>query len=106
NLVASRAAIDRFRREVQAAARLHHPNIVTAYDAEQAGDAHFLVMEFVNGTDLAKVLEESGPLPIPEACDYARQAALGLQHALENGMVHRDIKPHNLMRTTTGQIKI
>src|SRR5262245_3270357 len=93
----SKQAVERFHREVQAAARLHHPNIVTAHDAEQAGGAHYLVMEYVPGTDLQKVLEQRGPLPIAEACEYIRQAALGLQHAHENGMVHRDIKPQNLM---------
>ncbi len=95
--VQSKQAVDRFRREVQAAGRLVHANIVHSYDAEQAGDVHFLVMEYVKGTDLQKVLEERGPLPVPEACEYIRQAALGLQHAHENGMVHRDIKPQNLM---------
>jgi len=105
-LVASKSAVQRFQREVQAAARLHHANIVTAHDAEQAGDVHFLVMEFVKGTDLGKVLAERGPLPVAEACDYIRQAALGLQHAMENGMVHRDIKPQNLMITPANQVKI
>jgi len=100
-LVASRTAVERFQREVQAAARLHHPNIVTAHDAEQAGASHFLVMEFVPGIDLARVVAERGPLPVAEACDYIRQAALGLQHAMENGMVHRDIKPQNLMVTNS-----
>jgi WD40 repeat protein/tRNA A-37 threonylcarbamoyl transferase component Bud32 len=90
-------ATERFHREVQAAARLHHPNIVTAFDAEQAGDVHCLVMEYVKGTDLQKTLEEHGPLPVPQACEYVRQAAQGLQHATEHGMVHRDIKPQNLM---------
>jgi Protein kinase domain len=99
-------AAERFRREVRAAARLCHANIVTAYDAEQAGDTHFLVMEYVEGTDLATVLSRQGPLPVPTACDYVRQAAQGLQHASERGMVHRDIKPHNLMLTPTGKIKI
>jgi serine/threonine protein kinase len=93
------AAIDRFHREVRAAARLVHPHIVTAYDAEQAGDLHFLVMEYVDGVELAEVVKRQGPLPVREACDYVRQAALGLQHAYEQGMVHRDIKPHNLMVT-------
>jgi WD40 repeat protein/serine/threonine protein kinase len=93
------AAIDRFRREVRAAARLVHPHIVTAYDAEQAGHLHFLVMEYVDGVELAEVVKQQGPLPVWEACDYVRQAALGLQHAYEQGMVHRDIKPHNLMVT-------
>ncbi|MFQ5732913.1 MAG: protein kinase [Planctomycetaceae bacterium] len=105
-LVAGRTAVERFRREVEAAARLHHPNIVTAFDAELAGDAHFLVMEYVPGTDLHDVLQERGPLPVVEACDYIRQAALGLQCAHENGMVHRDIKPQNLMLTPDGQVKI
>jgi WD40 repeat protein len=99
-------AVARFRREVRAAARLMHPNIVVAYDAEKAGDTHFLVMEFVAGTNLAAFLAEQGPLPVAEACDYIRQGALGLQHAFERGMVHRDIKPQNLMRTPEGLVKI
>ena len=99
-------AVERFRREVQAAAQLAHPNIVAAYDAERAGDVHFLAMEFVEGTDLSDVIERRGPLPVAEACDYIRQAALGLQHAHEKGMVHRDIKPHNLMLSPDGQVRI
>src|SRR5919199_3560825 len=79
--------LERFRREARAAARLAHPNIVAAYDAEQAGDLHFLVMEFVEGTTLADLVRARGPLPVHEACDYARQVALGLQHAYERGMV-------------------
>jgi uncharacterized protein (TIGR03067 family) len=97
---------DRFRREIKAAARLTHPNIVHAYDAEQAGDSHFLVMEYVEGKSLAAVVAERGPLPVAEACDCIRQAALGLQHAHERGMVHRDVKPQNLMLTPQGQVKI
>lgn len=99
-------AVKRFRREVQAAAQLTHPNIVTAFDAEQAGNVHFLVMEFVEGTDLATVIDQRGPLPVAEACNYIRQAASGLQHAHQKGMVHRDIKPHNLMLSPDGQIRI
>ena len=99
-------AVERFRREVQAAARLTHPNIVTAFDAEQAGDVHFLAMEFVEGTDLATVVQHRGALPVAEACDCIRQAADGLQHAHEKGMVHRDIKPHNLMLSPSGQVRI
>jgi tRNA A-37 threonylcarbamoyl transferase component Bud32 len=98
--------LERFRREVRAAAQLAHPNIVAAYDAEQAGDLHMLVMEFVEGQSLDQVLRRRGPLPVLHACVYVRQAALGLQHAHERGMVHRDIKPHNLMLTPRGQIKI
>jgi serine/threonine protein kinase len=105
HLTTDPAAVERFRREVKAAARLRHPNIVTAYDAEQAGDTHFLVMEFVEGISLAHLVKERGPLPVAQACDFVRQAALGLQYAHEQGMVHRDIKPHNLMvtRATDGQ---
>jgi uncharacterized protein (TIGR03067 family) len=100
------ATVERFRREVRAAAWLTHPNIVAAFDAEQAGDLHFLAMEYVEGVSLARHIAESGPLPVAEACNYVRQAALGLQHAHERGMVHRDIKPQNLMLTPAGQVKI
>lgn len=98
--------VERFHREVRAAARLSHPNIVAAFDAERAGSTHYLVMEFVEGTDLARLVKEQGALAVPLACDCVRQAALGLQHAHEHGMVHRDIKPQNLMLTTRGQIKV
>jgi serine/threonine-protein kinase len=92
-------AIERFRREVQAAAQVSHPNVVLAFDANQVGDTYFLVMEYVDGIDLSRLVKRSGPLPVAEACDYLRQAALGLQHAHERGMVHRDIKPSNLLLT-------
>jgi predicted Ser/Thr protein kinase len=99
-------ALARFHREVKAAAQLAHPNIVIAYDAERAGDLHMLVMEFVPGQSLAEYLHRKGPLPVAQACHFTRQAALGLQHAFEQGMVHRDIKPQNLMVTPKGQVKI
>jgi serine/threonine protein kinase len=99
---ANAAAVERFRREVRAASRLSHPHIVTAHDAEQTGDALFLVTEYVHGISLGRLVRERGPLPIAEACDYIRQAAMGLQHAHERGMVHRDIKPDNLMRVVGG----
>jgi WD40 repeat protein len=105
-LVGSEAGVDRFRREVKAAARLSHPNIVAAYDAEQAGGLHFLIMEYVEGTDLSRWLAQHGPLPVAEACAYGQQCAAGLQHAHEHGMIHRDIKPHNLMRTPGGTVKV
>jgi formylglycine-generating enzyme required for sulfatase activity/tRNA A-37 threonylcarbamoyl transferase component Bud32 len=89
----------RFRREAQAAARLHHPNIVTIYDADRAGNTHFLAMEYVPGTDLGRLVKKHGPLPPAMACEFVRQAALGLEHACEQGLVHRDIKPQNLMVT-------
>jgi serine/threonine protein kinase len=100
------AAVERFRREAKAAAKLAHPNIVTAHDAEQAGGCHFLVMEFLAGQTLAAVVADRGPLGVAEACGYARQAALGLQHAFEHGMVHRDVKPQNLMLTPGGRVKV
>jgi WD40 repeat protein/serine/threonine protein kinase len=90
-------SVRRFRREIQAAAQLDHPHVVRAYDAGEAGGRHFLVMECVAGIDLKRLVKERGPLPVAEACAYARQAALGLQHAHERGMVHRDVKPSNLL---------
>lgn len=90
-------AVSRFYREVRAVAKLSHPNIVIAFDVSQVRDTHFLAMEYVEGIDLAKFVQQSGPLPVAKACDYIRQAALGLQHAHEKGLVHRDIKPGNLM---------
>jgi hypothetical protein len=106
HLLSRPEAVERFRREVRAAARLAHPNIVTAHDAERAGAAHFLVMEYVEGETLDRVVDRRGPLPMALACDYVRQAALGLQHAFERGMVHRDIKPANLIVTPAGQVKV
>jgi len=93
-------AVQRFKREIQATAQLSHPNIVMALDADQAGEMHFLVMEHVEGIDLGRLTRASGPQPVPQACDYIRQGALGLQHAFEKGLVHRDIKPTNLLLAT------
>jgi hypothetical protein len=93
-------SVRRFQREVRALAQLNHPNIVKAFDAGQVNDVYFLVMEFVAGTDLSRRVRDQGPLPVAEACEFIRQAALGLQHAFEKGMVHRDIKPSNLLLTT------
>jgi serine/threonine-protein kinase len=95
--LANETAVLRFEREIRAASQLSHPNIVRALDAGQAGDAHFLVMEHIEGTDLARIVRERGPLPVAIACDMARQAASALQHAHERGMVHRDVKPANLL---------
>jgi serine/threonine-protein kinase len=92
-------ALQRFRRELQMAAQLSHPNIVTAYDAEQIGNRCCLVMEFCEGDSLAQRVHRHGPLPVAEACALMRQAALGLQHAHERGLIHRDIKPENLLCT-------
>ena len=105
-MISNPSAVERFQREFKAAARLTHPNIVVAHDADQAGGLHFLVMEFVDGVSLAQYVECKGPLPVATASLFIRQAALGLQHAAKHGMVHRDIKPQNLMLTRRGQIKI
>jgi hypothetical protein len=99
-------AVKRFHREIRAAARLDHPNIVTAYDADEIAGTHILVMEYVPGTDLAHRVKETGPLPVTAAAEYVRQAALGLQHAAARGLVHRDFKPANLLVTPTGVVKI
>jgi serine/threonine protein kinase len=106
-LLADSEVVGRFYREVAVISRLEHPGIVRAYDAGPAGDTHFLVMEYVEGTDLARVVKERGPLPVDLACAFVRQAALGLQHIHEKGLVHRDIKPSNLfLASKTGSIKI
>ena len=99
-------AIDRFHREVVAAARLDHPNVVTAHDADEAEGVHFLVMELVEGTDLAKLVRSKGAVSVAKAIDYVTQAALGLQYAHERGVVHRDIKPSNLLLDQADTVKI
>jgi response regulator RpfG family c-di-GMP phosphodiesterase/serine/threonine protein kinase len=98
--------LERFTSEMQALATLHHPNIVEAFDAgevivpnEPGKSLRYLVMKFVQGVDLERYVTDHGPLPIAVACDYIRQAANGLQHAHERGMVHRDVKPSNLLLT-------
>ncbi|MHC5033652.1 MAG: transporter substrate-binding protein, partial [Planctomycetota bacterium] len=96
----------RFLREARAAARLLHPNIVTLFEAEEIGESHFLVMEYLKGIDLARLVQVHGALPVGEACEWIRQAALGLQHIHEHGLVHRDIKPSNLFLVGTRRIKI
>jgi hypothetical protein len=98
--------VERFRQEARTLARLSHPHIALAHDAEQAGDLHFLVMEYVPGMSLDRFVAQRGPLGVAEACDSVRQAALGLQHAFENGITHRDVKPQNLMRTPDGRVKV
>ncbi|HMC66535.1 MAG TPA: serine/threonine-protein kinase [Gemmataceae bacterium] len=94
--------VRRFQREIRALSQLNHPNIVRAEYADQAGDTHFLVMEYVEGVNLHRLVKERGPLPVAEACAYIQQAAAGLAHAHERGLVHRDIKPSNLI-VSSGQ---
>src|SRR6516162_5105518 len=96
-------AVERFLREIRSAAKLSHANVVTAYHALQVGDLLAFAMEYVEGQDLASLVKARGPLPVAYACYYVQQAALGLQHAYEEKMVHRDIKPQNLMLTQKGK---
>lgn len=96
----------RFRREALAAGRVEHPNLVRATDAGEADGALFLAMELLQGEDLNHRTNRLGPLPVAEACDAIRQAALRLHQAHAQGLVHRDVKPHNLFRTEDGVVKV
>lgn len=98
--------LERFQREAMSAARLNHPNISRAYDLDQAGKIHFMVMEYVEGTDLYARVKQQGSFGVYEAVDCIRQAALGLDYAHAEGFVHRDIKPANLMLNDRGMLKI
>ncbi len=98
--------IARFKNEIRAVGRLDHPNIVVAHDAGQSGGIHFLVMEYVDGMDLAQLVERRGRLSTADACEVIRQAAVGLQHAYERGLVHRDVKPSNLMLARDGRVRL
>jgi formylglycine-generating enzyme required for sulfatase activity/tRNA A-37 threonylcarbamoyl transferase component Bud32 len=90
-------AAKRFDREVRAAAQLRHPNVVLVYDADEIDGVHYMSMEYVESTDLSRLVKEHGPLPVASACEYIRQAAVGLQHIHEHSLVHRDLKPSNLL---------
>ncbi len=99
-------SVRRFEREVEAVAKLSHPNIVTAFDAGQIHDDHYLVMEYVAGLDLGRLVQINGPLAINEVIDCAIQAAEGLAYAHTRGVVHRDIKPSNLLVDHYGMLKV
>ena len=96
----------RFQREIQAAARLNHPNIVTAYDADESQGRFYLVMEYVPGEDLVTLIQQNGPFPSAKAISCAIQAAKGLRYAHQLRLVHRDIKPSNLLLDYEGNLKI
>ncbi|MCA9007907.1 MAG: protein kinase, partial [Planctomycetaceae bacterium] len=98
--------VSRFEREVLAAAKLSHPNIVTAHDADEANGIHFFVMEYIHGVDLSKLVNQHGPLSINLALNLVIQTAQGLRYAHERGIIHRDIKPANLLVTPEGTVKI
>ena len=105
-MMKDKSVVARFQREVEAAAKLNHPNIVTAYDADEGNGLHFLVMEHVQGTDLSALVKQQGPVPIDQAVNFLMQAARGLEYAHQKGVIHRDIKPANLLLEDNGTIKI
>ncbi|MGE0606389.1 MAG: serine/threonine protein kinase [Pirellulales bacterium] len=106
NLLQSKDALQRFEREVKAAARLEHPNIVAAYDAGCDQGTNYLVLQYVDGQDLKSYVRDQGPLAVAAAVDCVAQAALGLEHAHSQGVVHRDIKPANLLLDKKGVVRI
>lgn len=89
--------VKRYLQEVEAASTLDHPHIVTTLDSGVADGCHFLVMEFLPGRDLDAIMRDQSPLPVSWSCEVIRQTSLGLQYAHEQGLVHRDIKPHNIL---------
>ncbi len=99
-------AVRRFYREVETAARLAHPNIVTAFDAREYNGRHCLVLEYVDGQDLSELVRRQGPLAVEAAVHYTTQAARGLEYAHAQGVVHRDVKPSNLLVDRAGTVKI
>ena len=101
-----KAALDRFHREARAIAALDHPNIVRAHDIDNENKLHFLVMEYVDGSSLQDIVKRRGPMDVVRAVHYVAQAAAGLQHAGEVGIIHRDIKPGNLLVDRSGVVKI
>jgi serine/threonine protein kinase len=96
----------RFEREMRAIGKLEHAHVVAAYDAGEIDGTHYLAMQFVDGIDVSQVLKQRGRLPIADACEIARQAALGLQYVHEHGLIHRDVKPSNLMISREGVVKV
>jgi eukaryotic-like serine/threonine-protein kinase len=106
SLAGDEEIVARFRQEQALGGRLRHPNLIAVYEAGRAAGRPYLVMEVVEGGNLDELLGRSGPLEVAEACEVIRQAALGLQHLHEHGLVHRDVKPSNLMLTPAGEVKV
>ncbi len=104
--VADSSYLARFHREAQAAAALDHRNIVRAYDVDQDNGQHFMVMEYVEGRDLQQIVKQEGPLDYPVAADFIRQAAEGLAHAHQANLIHRDVKPANLLVDRRNVVKL
>jgi serine/threonine protein kinase len=98
--------VARFEREMEVIGRLDHPNIVRAHDAGYAAGYHYLAMELIDGVNLLQVVRTRPEVSVPDACEMVRQAAVGLGHAYEHGLIHRDIKPNNLMLSTAGVVKV
>jgi serine/threonine protein kinase len=98
--------LERFRIEAQAAAALDHPNVVHLFDFRQEGRLYYIIMEYIDGPNLQQVLSRKGPPAVAVACEYIRQAALGLQHAHDLSFVHRDVKPANILVDSTGIVKV
>ncbi|MGE3805666.1 MAG: serine/threonine protein kinase, partial [Gemmataceae bacterium] len=99
DLLDDQETLDRFRREVRLISELNHPNVVQAHDAVLTGNTYYMAMEYVEGVDLGGLVKQRGALPVSQACEYIRQACLGLQYIHDRGLVHRDIKPSNLLVT-------
>jgi serine/threonine protein kinase len=102
----SRDAVRRFEREIETLGQLSHPNIVAAHDAFQANGARFLVMEYISGVGLPSLIREHGPLSVPQAVCWTLQAARGLDYAHRQGIIHRDVKPTNLLCDGEGTVKV
>lgn len=99
-------ALKRFQREIEAAGRLAHPNIVQSFDAGELNGQHYLVMEFVDGSDLTTIVKDNGVFTVDAAINTIKQAAAGLQYAHEQGVIHRDIKPRNLLQDKNGGVRL
>src|SRR5213075_120775 len=98
--------IERFRREAKNAAGLSHPNIVSIFDRGEAEGTYYIAMEFLDGRSLKELITARGPAPIPVSIDYARQILSALRVAHRQGLVHRDIKPHNVLVDGEGRVKV